>query len=245
MRRSHAILLVSLAAAVPRLLALAVERGTVLEEYVEKSDRFAQTLVASGTFGFLPGVPSAYTQPLYAFFLSGLYWPLGRSWLVIGIAQIVVAVVTALLVLELGRRLRSTNVGVAAALIATLHPYVVWHDVHVNREILDSLLLVVLTLLALLAYERRSAWLAAATGATCGLAILGNSRLALLPLALAAYVAWKVRPGSRRTGGRRALRCCSGRCRRALGDPQQGLRRLLRDHDRCPSTVEGEQPQHL
>ena len=76
-----ALLLVVAAAALPRLLVLAVERDQILEEFVEKSDRFAQTLVASGTFGFLPGVPSAYTQPLYAFFLAGLYWPFGHSWL--------------------------------------------------------------------------------------------------------------------------------------------------------------------
>ena len=48
-----------------------------------------------------------------------------------------------------------------------------------------------------MAYERRSAWLAAAAGAVTGLAILGNSRLVLLPLVVAPYVAWRVRPGVR------------------------------------------------
>ena len=197
MSRRTSVLLVAAAAAVPRLAALAVERGTILEEYVEKSDTFARTLVASGTFGFLPGIPSAYTQPLYAFFLAGLYWPFGASWPIVGLAQIALAVATALLVLEIGRRLRSTCIGVVAALLATLHPYLVWHDVHVNREILDGCLLAALTLLALLAYERRSPWLAAAAGAVMGVAILGNSRLAFLPLVVAPYVAWRVRPGAR------------------------------------------------
>ena len=183
-----------LAAAVPRLLVLAYERGAILEEFVEKSDVFARTLVASGTFGFLPGVPSAYTQPLYAFFLSGLYWPFGHSWVAVGIAQTIVAVGTALIVLETGRRLRSLRVGVAAALIATLHPYVVWHDVHVNREILDGFLVALIALLALAAYERRSRPLAAALGLALGLGVLGNSRLVLLPLVLAVYVASPVRP---------------------------------------------------
>jgi 4-amino-4-deoxy-L-arabinose transferase-like glycosyltransferase len=192
-----ALLLVVAAAALPRLLVLAVERDQILEQFVEKSDRFAQTLVASGTFGFLPGVPSAYTQPLYAFFLAGVYWPFGHSWLAVGLAQTLVAVATALIVFELGRRLRSTSVGVAAALLTTLQPYVVWHDVHVNREILDGFLLAALTLLGLLAFERRSAALGAATGAVAGLAVLGNARLALLPVALAVYVAWPARPVSR------------------------------------------------
>ena len=192
-----AIALVVVVAALPRLLALAIERDRVLEAYVEKSDTFAQTLVSSGTFGFLPGVPSAYTQPLYAWFLAALYWPLERSWAVVGLAQILVAVVTALLVLLIGRRLGSVSTGVVAALVTTLHPYLVWHDVHVNREILDGLLAAAIVLLALVSFERRSLPFALATGAVAGLAILSNARLLLLPLVLAPYVAWRVRPGRR------------------------------------------------
>lgn len=197
MKRSTAAVVVVVAAAVPRLLVLMRERETILEEFVDKSDRFAATLVDHGTFGFLPDVPSAYTQPLYGWFLAGLYLPFGRSWLAVGIAQVVVAVATALVVLAIGSRLRSVAVGLVAALLTTLHPYVVWHDVHLNREVLDGLLLAALALAALAAYERRSLPLAALTGAFGGLAILGNARLALLPLALAAYVAWRFVPLSR------------------------------------------------
>ena len=134
----------------PRLLVLLAERGQILSELVEKSDRFAQTLVASGTFGFLPGRPSGYTQPLYAWFLAGLYQVFERHWLVVGVAHIAVAAVTAVLVLEIGRRVASLEVGVVGATIATLHPFLVWHDLHVNREILDGLLLALVTLLALI-----------------------------------------------------------------------------------------------
>jgi 4-amino-4-deoxy-L-arabinose transferase-like glycosyltransferase len=197
MRRSQAFLLVATVAVVPRLFVLAWEREKILESFVEKSDRFAQTLVSSGTFGLLPGVPSAYTQPLYAWFLAALYWPLDRTWVVVGLAQIVVAAATSLVVLEIGRRLGTLVTGVIAALVATLHPYLVWHDVHVNREILDGLLLALITLLALIAFERRSLWWCAALGATTGIAILGNSRLLILPVVLAVYAAWPLWPGRR------------------------------------------------
>ena len=50
-----------------------------------------------------------------------------------------------------------------------------------------------LVLCALAAYERRSLPLAAATGAVAGVAILGNARLILLPVALALYLAWRTR----------------------------------------------------
>jgi hypothetical protein len=190
MTRRVALAIVLVAAIVPRLAVLMSERGDILAELVEKSDRFARTLVESGTFGFLPGRPSGYTQPLYAWFLAGLYQIFERHWLVVGIAHLVIAAVTAALVLEIGRRVVSLEVGVVGAVIATAHPFLVWHDMHLNREILDGLLLAIVTLLALLVVERRSALLALALGLALGLAILGNARLALLPLVLAGFVAW-------------------------------------------------------
>ncbi len=181
------------AAVLPRLVVLGIERRQILEQFVEKSDTFARTLVESGTFGYLDGVPSAYTQPLYAWFLAGLYWPFGYSWLAVGLAQILVAALTALVVFDIGRRLRAPWVGLIGALLSTLHPYAVWHDVHVNREILDGLLLAVIVRLAVEAYARRSLWLASGCGLAGGLAILGNARLALLPVVVAVFVAFGMR----------------------------------------------------
>jgi 4-amino-4-deoxy-L-arabinose transferase-like glycosyltransferase len=180
-------LLLVAAAALPRLAVLLVERGDITSAYVEKSDDFARAFVATGTYGLIPDVPSANTQPLYGFFLVPLYWVFDRSWLAVGLAQIAVAVVTALLVYEVGRRFVSPRAGLIAALAATLQPYLVWHDVHMNREILDQLLAGAVVLLTLLIVDRPSLPLGAALGAVTGLAILGNVRLVLLPLLLAGF----------------------------------------------------------
>ena len=128
------------ATVLPRLAALAVERDEILRSFTEKSDDFARTLAASGTFGFLPGEPSAYTQPLYGWFLAALYWTLGREWLVVGLAQTAVAVGTSLLVVAIGTRVANARTGLVAGLVVALHPYLVWHDVHLNREVLDTFL---------------------------------------------------------------------------------------------------------
>lgn len=186
-------MLVGAACALPRLAVVLLERGEIMAKFTEKSDLIVETFVESGTFGFVPGEPTAYTQPLYGFFLTPIYLVFGRSWLAVGIAQTLVAVATALLVYELGRRVASSRVGLVAALIATVHPYLVWHDVHVNREVLDGLLAAALALLTVLVAERRSWPLAAALGAVSGLAILGNARLVLLPLVLGIYLAWRWR----------------------------------------------------
>src|SRR2546423_15611052 len=112
-RTSYAVLVWIVA--VPRVVALAVERGDILTAFTDKSDDFARTFLASGTYGFVAGHPSAYTQPLYGFFLVPLSWILGRNWEAVGIAQILVATGTAFLVYEIGRRVVSSSAGLVAA----------------------------------------------------------------------------------------------------------------------------------
>lgn len=199
MPRRTAYLLLAAASALPRLLVLLVERGDVTSAYVDKGDDFALTYLAFGTYGFIPGVPSAYTQPLYGFFLVPLYWAFERHWLVIGLAHVLVAVATAWLVYELGRRLAGARVAVVAALLTTLHPYLVWHDVHMNREILDHFLAVAAVLLTLIVAEgrvglsNRLLLAPGALGVALGLMILGNVRTLFVPLLLAAYLVWRGR----------------------------------------------------
>jgi 4-amino-4-deoxy-L-arabinose transferase-like glycosyltransferase len=190
--RRAAYAVVAAVAIVPRLVVLLHERDDILTSFTEKSDRFATTFVDDGTFGFLPGEPSAWTQPLYSFFLVPIYWVAGREWWAVGLAQIAVAAVTAIVVYEIGRRFLSHRAGLVAALVATLSPYLVWHDVHLNRELLDQLLAAVVVLLTLLVGERRGGLAPTALlGLALGVAILGNTRLVLLPFVIASYLLWR------------------------------------------------------
>jgi hypothetical protein len=187
LRRAH-LWLVAAAAIVPRVVVLVHERDKILTAFTDKSDDFALTFVHHGTFGLVPGQPSAYTQPLYGFFLVPVYWIFGREWWSAGFAQILVATATAFLVYAIGARVLSRGAGVFAAVLSTLNPYLVWHDVHLNREILDQLLAAAIVLCVLVAADRRSVAWSAAAGICSGLAILGNVRLSALPLVLAAYL---------------------------------------------------------
>jgi 4-amino-4-deoxy-L-arabinose transferase-like glycosyltransferase len=188
----------ALVSAAPRLGVLLHERASITSIYTEKSDVFAQVFVAHGTYGLIPGQPSAYTQPLYGWFLIPVYWIFGRSWISIGVAQIALAIATAWLVYEIGRRVLGSRAGVAVAAIATLNPYLVWHDMHVNREIVDQLCAAALVYLTLVVAERPSRRLASLLGIVTGLAILGNTRLVLIPLIVAGYLAWRL-PRARST----------------------------------------------
>src|SRR5207253_3799962 len=119
-------------------------------------------------------------------------WAFGAKWWSIGTVQILVAVATAWLVYEVGRRVLGPRGGIIAAAIATLNPYLVWHDVHVNREIVDQTCAAALVLLTLLVVERSSARFALLLGVAGGLAMLGNSRLVFLPILVAAYLVWRL-----------------------------------------------------
>ena len=198
MSRRAVYVTIAAACALPRLVILLHERGNITASFTEKSDTFAQTFVQHGTFGFIPGEPSAYTQPLYGWFLIPVYWLFGRSWASIGIAQIVLAVVTAFLVYEIGRRMFGPRLGLVAAVIATLNPYLMWHDVHVNREIADQVCAAALVLLTLVVAKRPTKRLAAVLGVVTGLAMLGNTRLVFIPILCAAYLVWRL-PRTRST----------------------------------------------
>ncbi len=196
MTRRQAYSVVLAASVLPRLGVLLHERGAILATNTEKSDSFATTFIHSGTYGFIPGEPSAWTQPGYSFFLIPVYWIFGRNWPAVGLAQIVLAAATALIVYETGRRFLSPRAGVIAAVVATLNPYLVWHDVHVNREIVDQLVAAAVVYLTLLAAERtagRVRAVAVALGVVLALGILADTRLLVLPLVLVAYVLWQRR----------------------------------------------------
>ena len=198
MTRRRAYIALAVVCTLPRLAVLLHERDAVTTSFTEKSDTFARMFVSHGTFGLLPGEPSAYTQPLYAWFLIPIYRVFGTNWESLGVAQILVAVATAWLVYDIGRRVLGAKAGLVAAAIATLNPYLVWHDVHVNREIVDQVVAAALVLLTLIVAERPTTWRALLLGAVAGAAMLGNSRLVFLPILCALYLAWKL-PRARAT----------------------------------------------
>jgi len=192
-RPRRAVLVLVLVTALPRLAALLYERGRIIRLNVDKGDVFARTFLAHGTYGFIPGHPSAYTQPLYGWFLIPLYWIFGRHWEVVGLAQIAVACGTTLIVWQIGRYWLSNRAGLFAGVLVALHPYLVWHDVHMNREILDHFLAAATVFLTLQAAERFTPARGVALGAVVGLGILGNVRLEALPLVLLAYLFFRGR----------------------------------------------------
>src|SRR5207248_10300609 len=91
----------------------------------------------------------------------------------------------------------SSWAGLVASVLTTLHPYLIWHDVHLNREILDQFLAAAIVLATLVLTSRPTLRLGALLGLALGLGILGNVRLAALPFVVGLFVLW--RAGVRRS----------------------------------------------
>ena len=207
-RRAYAIVIA--VCALPRLVVLVHERASILRELREVAASSRRCISANGTFGYVPGHPSAYTQPLYGCFLIPIFWIAGFHWWSVGTVQILVAVATSICRLRDRPALPLARIGLMAAVIATLQPYLVWHDLHGNREILDQLLGAAMFGLTLLAVAPPSVW----TGVALG--VVSGSRSSRTPGSLALPArARRLRALARRGLGRGASRCRSSRWSRS------------------------------
>jgi hypothetical protein len=160
----------------------------------EAYDIYAQNLLKTGVYGREAGTPDALLPPLYSYLLAGVYALVGRGYWQVGLLHTVLDALSLWLLIDIGQRLfaRSRHaeaVGVLAALLTALYPYLVFQ----NLTLIDTPLFILLLhlfvwLLILLRdqpdYNRRTLLLALAAGAVLGVTTL--ARALLPPLAVLA-----------------------------------------------------------
>ena len=211
--------------------------------FAEKSDDFARTFVDTGTFGFIPGEPSAYTQPLYGFFLIPVYWIAGRHWWSLGrradrasrsrpparlrdrpprrVAG------RRLLVRGAARRCTRTSSGTTSTSTARSSTSCSARRSCCSRSSPSS------------AASWR--WAAAARRRARARDPRQHAARRCCRSCSPATSLWRLAAG-RRVAAAVAVARRRGARDRAVGRPQQGPGRLLRDHDRRARALEGEQP---
>ena len=152
--RSAALLLV-LATALPRLAALLHERGVDRRRERREGRRLRPDLPRARDVRLHPGssvcVHAAALRLVPPASLLDLRAPLGGRR---ARADRRRRACTTLVVWQIGRRWLTPGAGLVAGLLVALHPYLVWHDVHMNREILDHLLAACIVYLTLHCAER-------------------------------------------------------------------------------------------
>lgn len=180
---------------------------------VELQRRWAES---GGLFGMIPpGRPTAFFMPLYPIFLAGIFALTGKSFLAAQLAQLLLSGVLPLIAFHLGSRAVGRETGLAAALLAAVHPYFIYYA----GLLVTQTLFVVLLGLASSAYyllrRKPTAGRAALLGLLLGLSFLTRTFTAtFLPLLLLALVAElgfpHLFPGSGAAGSRGALRRAAG-----------------------------------
>ncbi len=81
--------------------------------------------LATGSGFAIQGVPNTFRPPGYPFFLAALYMIFGHSYAAVKIAQSLLGALTCLMIFLIGQRLFSRRVGVIAATLATVYPFLV------------------------------------------------------------------------------------------------------------------------
>ncbi len=152
-------------------------------------DDYAQNLLATGTYGRVPGQPDAAIPPLYSYALALVYALFGRGYWQVGLFHTALDVACILMLYHIGRRLlpQGAWVGALAGVMYACYPYLIFQNLTLIDTPFFMFWLHGFVLLMVLLRERkgldRVTWLLAILGGLAlGLSLL--TRPIMPPLAL-------------------------------------------------------------
>jgi 4-amino-4-deoxy-L-arabinose transferase-like glycosyltransferase len=171
-------------------------------------DAYARNLLATGVYGREPGVADAAIPPLYSVVLAAAYAIAGRSALVVAVLHTACDLLSMVLLRRIAIALFGVAaIGTLAAAAMAVYPYLVFQTLAVNDSALAILQLHLLVWLfvrmAAAETPGQRAWLGAAAGLLCGLAVL--TRPVIWPLLGMAAVWWALQMPVRRAVASAAL----------------------------------------
>lgn len=189
--------------------SVADARGLTPWEWGWESAALGDAWLSRGVYGDPFGVetgPSGWLTPPYPLFLAGLFHIFGgvneSSALTLFLIQTLVSALTCILVVQLGRDMKTPRAGLAAGWLLAFHPLSIWLAVvRVWDTTFMALALVTLLLAITRAGPRPSMKQAAGIGLLYGLVILLNpAPLTLAPLLAFYYAAGPARESLIRLG---------------------------------------------
>jgi 4-amino-4-deoxy-L-arabinose transferase-like glycosyltransferase len=154
--------------------------------YVE----LAESLVSGRGFAWASGEPTSLRPPLYPALVASIWTAAGeRNHQAMRLVQIVLSLLTAALVFELGRRTVGASAAALAAALTWLYPDFIFLNSLILTETLFTLLLVAFVLLTVVLVQQPRGWTALACGVALGLATLTRSVLWPMPVLLCPLLA--------------------------------------------------------
>ena len=180
------VLLVFAAGLIARLVALSQTNDLDIHIADERQyAALAESLLAGRGFAWPSGELTSLRPPLYPAFLAGLWSVTGVGALqAVRVVQIALALLTAVVAFEIGRRAFDRRAGLIAAAVVWLYPPLLYLNFTILTETLFTLLLTAFVLLAVVVVQERRPGAAIACGVALGLAALTRSVLWPVPLLL-------------------------------------------------------------
>ncbi|MHB8630270.1 MAG: ArnT family glycosyltransferase [Aggregatilineales bacterium] len=167
-------------------------------------DIYARNLLATGVYGYTPGVPDATIPPLYSYALALVYAVFGRGYWQVGLFHTALDMLSIALLYQISKRLmpNGETVGLLAGALYALYPYLVFQNLTlIDTPIFMTLLYASVLALALLrereTFDTGTALLAVTGGVVFGLALL--ARPVIAPLAVCAALWFLFRLNWRQT----------------------------------------------
>jgi len=145
--------------------------------------QLARSILAGDGFAWGPGRPTSLRPPLYPSLIAGTWALSGEgNFQAVRIVQIVLSLLTAAAVYQLGRWAFHPAAGAVAASLTWLYPSLIFLDFAILSETLFTLLLVTFVLLTAVLVTVPRKWVALSCGVVLGLGALTRSVLWPVPV---------------------------------------------------------------
>ena len=160
----------------------------------------AENLVYGEGYALVAGSPTIWRNPLYPLLLAGIYSISGKSVPAFIAGNSLLGVLVVLAGFFVARAVfQSLSVGILAALLVSIYPYLVFHSSHLFETSLISLLVLLLVLAAIETHKEGSYIWAALAGILMGLSVLTkSSALSLMPIFIVWWISLSYRKFKRR-----------------------------------------------
>jgi 4-amino-4-deoxy-L-arabinose transferase-like glycosyltransferase len=99
----------------------------------------------------------SYVEPVYPYLCAAIYALTNHSWLALGMVHVFLGTLLVWLVFTCGRHVASTNAAIVAALIAAIHPGLIFYTTKFHNFVIDSVLFLAV-LAAVLKFSPRRVW---------------------------------------------------------------------------------------
>lgn len=142
-------------------------------------DDRAMSIIRGEGFGSI-GKPTAFKEPFYSFFLAGVYYIFGHSYLIVRIAQAILSALICIFITLISKEFFSDKTSILAGLIAVINPSFIKASEHLLSETLFTFILILAVFYAIRLTKRLSFKTSIMLGILFGVGALTRSTLAPL-----------------------------------------------------------------